>query len=188
MKNLKCEAAFLERLTASQQPLYAYLNTLLCGDANVRDVLQETNIDLWQKAEEYDPEKPFLPWAYRFAYFRVLAFRKSRGTSKLVFSDELLQTIDEAYRAVPGEADERLPALTLCLQKLPPYQRHLIELRYELGCSAVEIAKRIGATAVQVGGRLYRLRRLLSDCIEKQVRQENHFTLIEENTKRNFPE
>jgi RNA polymerase sigma-70 factor (ECF subfamily) len=171
MEDRNTQATFVEHLTASQQPLYSYINTLLCGDANVRDILQETNVELWLKADQYDTEKPFLPWAYRFAYYRVLTYRKSLSASKVVFSDEMLRQVDEAFRALPEEADERLAALSTCLQKLRPSQRDLIRLRYEEGQPAAEIAKRVNATETQIGGRLYRLRRLLSECIERRVRQ-----------------
>ena len=171
MDDRKKQASFVERLTASQQPLYAYINTLLCGDSHVRDVLQETNVELWLKADQYDPEKPFLPWAYRFAYFRVLTHRKSQGNSKLVFSDDLLQVVDESYRAAPENSDERLAALSTCLDKLKPSQRDLIRLKYEEGRPAAEIAHRVGASETQIGGRLYRVRRLLSECIERRARQ-----------------
>jgi RNA polymerase sigma-70 factor (ECF subfamily) len=165
------QASFVERLTACQQPLFSYINALLAGDANGRDVLQETNIELWLKADQYDPEKPFLPWAYRFAYYRVLNYRKSQGASKVVFSDEVLRAVDEAHRATPETGDERLPALAICLTKLQPSQRDLIRLRYEEGCPPSEIARLMGATEDQVGGRLYRVRRLLHECIARQVRQ-----------------
>ncbi|MCC7084990.1 MAG: sigma-70 family RNA polymerase sigma factor [Pirellulales bacterium] len=166
--------AFVERLTASQQPLYSYLNTMLCGDANVQDVLQETNLDLWQKADQYDLDRPFLPWAFRFAYFRVLAYRKVQGASKMVLSDDLLNRLDAAYRASSDRSNERLAALSNCLQKLASSQRQLIHLRYEREYSAIEIGEKIGATAAQVAARLHRLRRMLSDCIERQVRLEGN--------------
>lgn len=164
-------ARFVELLTSCQQPLYAYISTLLSGDANAHDVLQETNIELWKKADQYDPGKPFLPWAYRFAYFRVLTFRKTQGASKLVFSNELLELVDEAYRAPSDEADERLSALHACLQRLHPSQRELVRYRYEEGRSAAEIASRFEVSEQSIGGRLYRLRRMLSECIEHRVRQ-----------------
>lgn len=164
-------ARFVELLTSSQQPLYAYISTLLAGDANAQDVLQETNIELWRKADQYDVEKPFLPWAYRFAYFRVLTFRKTQGASKLVFSNELLDLVDEAYRAVSEEVDERLSALHACLQGLHPSQRELVRYRYEEERSSAEIAARFQVSEQSIGGRLYRLRRVLSECIEFRVRQ-----------------
>jgi RNA polymerase sigma-70 factor, ECF subfamily len=171
MDTISKQTSYVELLTASQQPLYAYINTLLWGDANVRDVLQETNLELWQKADTYDSSKPFLPWAYGFAYYRVLAYRKAQSNSKLVFSDELLKLADETIRSQAEFADERLVALSKCLQNLRPSQRELVRLRYEEAQAAADIARGMGATEMQIGSRLYRIRKLLSECIARRVRQ-----------------
>ena len=66
----------MQLLTGTQSRLYAYICSLIGGAAGARDVLQETNLVLWDKAQEYDPARPFLPWAYRIAYLQVLAYRK----------------------------------------------------------------------------------------------------------------
>ena len=66
---------FVERLTEAQSALYGAIYTLLAGNAEVADVLQETNRVLWRKASTYDPTRPFLPWALAVARFEVLAHR-----------------------------------------------------------------------------------------------------------------
>ncbi len=58
---------FVKLLTAHQRDLYTYINTLLAGDFATADVLQDTNLDLWRRLEEFDFNRPFLPWAYGFA-------------------------------------------------------------------------------------------------------------------------
>ena len=59
-------ARFVQLLTGLQSRLYAYLCTLLVRSDDARDVLQETNVVLWKKAADYDPTRPFEPWAFRF--------------------------------------------------------------------------------------------------------------------------
>jgi RNA polymerase sigma-70 factor, ECF subfamily len=59
---------FVKYLTAHQRDLYTYINTLLVGDSAALDVLQDTNLDLWKRMEDYDFDRPFLPRAYGFAY------------------------------------------------------------------------------------------------------------------------
>ena len=50
---------------------------MLLGDSAAVDVLQDTNLDLWAHIDDFDFARPFLPWAYTFAFHRVLAFRKA---------------------------------------------------------------------------------------------------------------
>ncbi|WP_442482214.1 sigma-70 family RNA polymerase sigma factor [Aeoliella sp. SH292] len=161
--------SFVEQLTANQHLLYSYINTLLAGDANVRDVLQETNMELWRKADLYDPGRPFLAWAYRFAYYRVLEYRRSQRTSKVVFSDDLLSRVEQACQQFTTDTNDRLLALRVCLGELQPHQQDLVRLKYEERCSSTDISRRLGITEAQIGGRLYRLRRLLHQCVSRRV-------------------
>ena len=59
-------------LSRHQEDLFRYIFALLPHEEDARDVLQETSVALFRKFEDYDPAKPFLAWAFRFAYLEVL--------------------------------------------------------------------------------------------------------------------
>ena len=158
--------AFVRLLTAHQRDLYAYINTLLAGDIATADVLQDTNLDLWKRLGEFDFSRPFLPWAYGFAYQRVLAYRKTRSRSRLVFSEQIIELISDAYINDLVSADTRLAALQKCLDKLAHKQSQLISDRYIGKISVKALAARLGSTANQISARLYRIRRTLAKCVE----------------------
>ena len=63
-------------VTSYQGTRYAFISALMSGDENARDVLQETNLVLWEKASSCDPNCDFASWAYRIAYYQVLAYHK----------------------------------------------------------------------------------------------------------------
>jgi RNA polymerase sigma-70 factor (ECF subfamily) len=157
---------FVELLTLHQRDLYSYINTLVLGDSAAADVMQDTNLDLWAHYGEFDFSRPFLPWAYTFAYHRVLAFRKSTGRSRLVFSDDVLEQISQAYRKDETPADARLVALQRCLEKLNDSQKQLIRNRYVDRVPVQALTQSFGGTANQISARLYRIRRVLAKCIE----------------------
>ena len=75
---------FMLLLTSHQSSLYACISALLGGVEGVQDVLQETNVVLLEKAGEYDPARPFVPWALAFARFQTLAWRKRQTRDRLV--------------------------------------------------------------------------------------------------------
>ena len=83
---------FVQLLTASQSAMYAFIVSLLGGVNDAHDVLQEANMKLCRKCSEYDPNQPFLRWAYAFARFEVMACRKRNQRSRLVLDDALLAT------------------------------------------------------------------------------------------------
>lgn len=157
---------FVERLTEAQSALYGAIHTLLGGNPNVADVLQETNRVLWRKAADYDPSRPFLPWALAIARFEVLAHRKRQSRDRLVFDDALLEDIAAEYER-QSVHDGTLQALERCLQKLPAHQRELVDQRYVHGASVHDIASRHGRAANAVSALLYRIRGLLAECVER---------------------
>jgi RNA polymerase sigma-70 factor, ECF subfamily len=159
---------FVELLTSHQRDLYAYINTLLLGDSAASDVLQDTNLDLWSELDKFDFDRPFLAWAFGFAFQRVLAFRKTRCRSRLVFSDEAVRMISDAY-VTDGDADARLVALRTCLDKLTPPHGQLIRDRYLAKLSVKTLAARSGRTANQISAQLYRIRKVLAACVDQTL-------------------
>jgi RNA polymerase sigma-70 factor (ECF subfamily) len=103
---------------------------MVWNPAEADDVLQETNLVLWEKAGEFDSARPFLPWAMRFAQFQALAWLKRRQRQQVVFDSDLACLLaDEAVKDELAFEDRR-QALASCLQKLPAEHRDLIARRY----------------------------------------------------------
>lgn len=162
-------AELVSHITACQSALYGYVCALLGSSAGAADVLQETNLALWEKAHEYDFDRPFLPWAYRFAYLQVLAHRKRRSREKMVFDDELLGRVAEAFERRCCEPDRRLELLDGCVGKLAPHHKELVDRKYRRGESVNAIAGELNTEPNTIAAKLYRIRKLLMDCIESRL-------------------
>ena len=157
---------FVRQLTASQSALYAFIGSLLGGVNDANDVLQETNMKLCRKCSEYDLQQPFLRWAYAFARFEVMAFRKTKQRSRLVLDDELLATVAAELEESAEEANHRLKVLEKCMERLNPRQRELIAARYGRGEAVQDIAARLARPENAMAALFYRLRKLLADCAQ----------------------
>jgi RNA polymerase sigma-70 factor (ECF subfamily) len=160
---------FMQLLTGSQSRLYAYICSLLGVAEGARDVLQETNLALWDKAEDYDPARPFLPWAYRVAYLQVLAYRKKCARSRLVFDERLVSELAEQSLRRDADHDRRLEALGHCVEQLPGPGREILDRRYRQGESVDQIAGRLRKAPNVIAARLYRIRKLLLECVESRL-------------------
>jgi RNA polymerase sigma-70 factor (ECF subfamily) len=160
---------YVQLLTGAQSRLYAYICCLVGESAAASDVLQETNLALWDKAGEYDPGRPFLPWAYRVAYLQVLAYRKTCARSRLVFDEELVSELAEQVESRDADGDRRLEALGDCIDKLPGPRREMLDRRYRDGDSVDQMAERLRKAPNVVAASLYRIRKMLMECIESRL-------------------
>ena len=67
------DAAFISALTSLQSRLRGYCQAALGHGEEAAEALQRTNITLWKKSEEWDPEQDFSRWAISIARFEVLS-------------------------------------------------------------------------------------------------------------------
>jgi RNA polymerase sigma-70 factor (ECF subfamily) len=165
-------AEFLGCVSRAQRSLYAFILTLVRQPADAEDVLQETNVVLWQKAAEFDATRDFMPWALRIAQLQAMAHLKRQRRVPQAFDDALLAQLADEAIAEAAELDPRRHALAECLNKLPDRHRALIASRYEPGGSVNELARRSGKTPKAISETLRRIRRTLLECIERTVAQE----------------
>ena len=101
---------FVRRFVRCQQDLYAYILTLVPNVADAQDILQETAIAIWGKADEYRLGEPFMPWASRFAWFQVRKFRMyqaRRSRHVVALSDEALAALAVQRAAFEGSTANR---------------------------------------------------------------------------------
>jgi RNA polymerase sigma-70 factor, ECF subfamily len=159
---------FATQLTAAQGALYAYVCALLGGSRDASDVLQETNLVLWRKAAEFKPELSFNAWAYKIAFFQVLAYRKRQATDRHVsnFSDDSLGRIAARMETGGNSFAQRVRLLDECIAKLPNYQRELIQLRYAERLGVGSISRTLQKSENSIAAALYRARQSLIDCVE----------------------
>jgi RNA polymerase sigma-70 factor, ECF subfamily len=163
---------FVQRLTAGQSALYAFVVSLMGGVDQANDVLQEANLKLCKRAGEYDAEQPFLRWAYAFARFEVMAWRKRQTRSKLVLDDELVALAAADFEETGQQAERQLAALESCVEKLPSNQRELVTARYHEGLQVREIAAQTGRPENAVAALLYRVRSALAECVKNSMPKE----------------
>jgi len=160
---------FVSELTSNQPRLFAYVMSLLRNPDEARDVLQETNLVLWKKLEEYAEIVSFEAWSTKVAYFQVLAFRRDRGRDRHQFDDQLITTIATAAEQATQNTNQRLRFLNKCIEKLSESHRDLLNNRYSKQKSVKELAETMGKTPAALGMTLYRVRRLLLDCVEAKL-------------------
>ena len=161
---------FVNLITNAQPTLYRFIRSLLPDANTAQDVLQETNLILWRKSDEFSAKVNFIGWACTIARYQVLAYRRDRGREERLFDQALFDELaDEAAERLANRSSGQLEALERCLQKLAPRERNLLEERYAEGGSVKTLAERERTTVNTISRRLFRLRRILMKCVEQSL-------------------
>jgi len=161
---------FARQIIESQQRLYGYIHSLLGNSTSSWDVLQETNLVLWKKKDEFRAGTRFEAWAFTVARYQVLAFLRDRKRDPLsIMTPELLEVFAEDAETEAGRFDERLAALRRCRERLGDKARRLLLLYYDEGRSVKQVGGLLAMSVNAVKQALFRVRRVLMDCIETTV-------------------
>jgi RNA polymerase sigma-70 factor (ECF subfamily) len=163
---------FVQHLTQCQSRLYGFILSMVCNGDQASEVLQETNLVLWKKADQFELGTNFIAWAFKVARFQVMAYRQRFARDRHVFNDEIVNGVADVFERTSDDFDRRQAALTDCLDKLQPKQRQLITDRYEDGMPVNQIAKSMAQSANAIAVAIYRVRVNLMKCIQTSTSQE----------------
>ena len=164
-------AEYVRLWTQYHRDVERYVFSMLPRPADASEVVQEVSVRLWEKWDSYDQDRPFLPWAMRFAYLQVLKWRQGKAREKLIFSDDLLSQIDATNDYEEPLMEARRKTLTLCLEKLNKDDRRIVELRYGRHGAIKEEAKKTGVKMHKLYYALERIRIQLLNCIELNLQR-----------------
>jgi RNA polymerase sigma-70 factor (ECF subfamily) len=160
---------FVTQLTEHQIRLHGYVFSLLGDHSRAADVVQETNLVLWRKIGEFNPDKPFLPWALAIARFQVMAHLRDKKRDRLLLDEKLAQTLSAEAETQAAQFDSIRDALRLCLQKLTPTNRAIVQHRYFHALPVAEVASAIDRSTAATKVALLRIRRQLAECVEQRI-------------------
>jgi RNA polymerase sigma-70 factor, ECF subfamily len=159
------EAAIVRLLTSHQRDIYFYIRSLVLDLDAVDEILQATNLVLWEKRAEFEAGRAFRPWAFQIARYKIAEHRAQHQRKGISFSDAL---IDELTLQAPpcAEIDSDLKDdLRRCVARLAARDRDLLNQRYSALASCEMIAKAMGRPVRWVYNTLNRVRQELMDCM-----------------------
>jgi len=168
--DVRQQAEFVGQITRHQTALRAYIISLMPGMDGVSDVLQETNVVLWEKRGKFQPGTNFRAWACVIARYEVKTHRRkmlSRGMTML--DEDLAEQLAEHGEETPEQVDGRLRTLDKCLGRLEEEERQLVEHRYFSGSTLDAFSARCGRPVDSLRVSLFRIRAGLKKCINNEL-------------------
>lgn len=171
MRSEKETKEFIRLLTGHQEVLRVFVHSLLPNHTDVMDLVQETNIVLWEKRGDFRPGSNFGAWARRIARNKVMNHgKKLRRRGCQVLDEAVLARIaDEAEFPEAEEMESRRQALAACLERLTPDNRLLLRARYSSPGELKRHSIRIGRSHESLRVTLFRLRGWLRDCMDYKL-------------------
>ena len=164
---------FMALYSSHQRRLYLYTITLLPDSVDAEDVLQEANLVLWRKFEQYRQGTNFFAWACQIVRYEVLKYREKRTRAAGLLDPDVLDRLAEVAVAQVEHLDEfHRRALIDCMARLSDGDRELMRRRYAEAMAVKAMAAAMNRSPNAVSQSLGRVRRLLLDCINASVQSE----------------
>ncbi|MBA2117599.1 sigma-70 family RNA polymerase sigma factor [Bremerella alba] len=153
----------------AQPSVFAFVIASTPQFSDAEDLLQEVAAEVAIRFDEYDPKRPFLPWALWVAKIKIADFYRLKKRERLVFAGEAIDALAAACTRVQSLMSEEQGALEHCLKETTGRTRQLLLLRYAEDLKPRQIAKRLSMSAAAVRVTLSRARSALGKCVEQRL-------------------
>lgn len=164
-------ASFRALFDRYAEVLYRLVRRRVRADADARDLVQQTFLQLHRARADFRADARLRPWLFTIAFNLVREhYRRSGRKREDAVSPELLDPLAAAAGVAdsPGSASapltapdvieqrERLARVRTALARLPDAQREVIELHWFEDCPYDEVAAIVGASVEAVRVRAHR--------------------------------
>lgn len=158
--------AYAELLQETSRFLRPFLAKRLSFTNEVDDLLQEILLSIHKARHTYDGNRPYKPWVFAIAHFRLQDYLRAH------YSDQLRQAIE--ITEVENNLPENVTETTLSyesisgeIQKLPEKQAMILQLMHQEGYTAKEVAEKMGMNESAVKVAAHRAYKILRETLER---------------------
>jgi len=170
LKNIYDIFDFDSELSKAQGRLFAFIFSAVLNKEDAKDVLQEVNLVLCRKQDQFDPSLgQFIHWAFAICRYQIMAFKTKKGRSRLVLSNELTESILDEQENLLEEFDIHKKALDICYTQLPSHMTEISKLWFKEEKSMKQISESVGRSVGAISATIHRLRLHLIKCSQRKV-------------------
>lgn len=160
--------AFAALVLEHQGKLKAYISFVISDRNAVVDILQDVNLTLLDKEDEFDWGKNFFAWASGIAKVKIMSHFRDRKRERIAFDTDLIdQLVAQSETIIENEYDSCRKKMEKCLSRLSPDQNRLLRMHYGENYTVHEIAEIHQKKSKTVGQILYRIKTALIRCVEQ---------------------
>ena len=160
------QRAYAVLLQETARLLRPFLARRLNSDSEVDDLLQEILISIHKARHTYDGERPYKPWAYAIAKFRLQDHLRAHYADHLRHAVELSEVENDLQEPVT-KSDISYESISGEIEKLPPKQAAILQMMHQEGYTAKEVAEKIGMKESAVKVAAHRAYKILRKILER---------------------
>jgi RNA polymerase sigma-70 factor, ECF subfamily len=163
--------AVIRRLLRDRAMLIGYVRSLGLDEHLSEDVFQCVCVVVIEKFEQAKDWDHFGAWTRTIARYEALnAARRQRKTAQL-FDERTIDILDQHWKQYDqqGELQERAALVQRCIERLTPYARKLLRLRYQEGMCGAELAAAVHRKVQSVYVALSRAHKAVGECVGRRL-------------------
>lgn len=141
------ERAFEAIVSTYRERLYWHIRRFTCSHEDTDDLLQDTFSKIWAALPSFREDAQLFTWIYRIATNEALNFLRKKKVRAMISFEDIRSDMERKIDSDPyfnGDAIQR--QLHKAIQKLPPKQRLVFNLRYFDEMKYEEISEITGIT------------------------------------------
>jgi RNA polymerase sigma-70 factor (ECF subfamily) len=158
--------AYAELLQETARLLRPFLSRRIYASTEVDDVLQEILISIHKARHTYDGQRPYKPWMYAIAKFRLQDHLRAHYADQLHGAEDL----SELEEILPDDVTEtgfNYESISEEVEKLPEKQAMILRLMHQEGYTSKEVAEKIGMNESAVKVAAHRAYKILRERLER---------------------
>ena len=160
------QRAYADLLQETSRLLRPFLAKRISFTSEVDDLLQEILISIHKARHTYDGNRPYKPWVYAIARFRLQDHLRAHYSDRLRHADDLSE-MEEFLHEDVTESAISYESISGEVEKLPEKQATILRLMHQEGYTAKEVAEKIGMKESAVKVAAHRAYRILSQKLER---------------------
>jgi len=160
------QRAYAEILQETARFLRPFLAKRLSFTNEPDDLLQEILLSIHKVRHTYDGNRPYKPWVYAIARFRLQDYLRTHYADQLHHADDISELENYLHENVT-ESVISYESISGEIGKLPQRQATILQLMHQEGYTAKEVAEKLGMNESAVKVAAHRAYKVLRQKLEK---------------------
>jgi RNA polymerase sigma-70 factor (ECF subfamily) len=163
------ELAMAEFYRLYENRLYKFILLKLNDSFEASDILNETFLEVWRKANTFEGRSKVSTWIFGIAYYKTMD-RHRKKKPMLIDEDNFPEIVDESPDAMACLlSKERGGHVRHCLETLKEAHRAVMQLSFFEDMTYSEIAKIVVCPEGTVKTRMFHAKEAMKHCLQRRM-------------------